>query len=449
MSRAAVEFHGVWKRFRLGAAHDSLVDLIGGGIRKVVRGWAAAGPSGGAETGATPGHDGRDTDSFWAVRELDFSLGAGDALGIVGPNGAGKSTALKLISGILEPDRGTVSYRGRLASLIEVGAGFHGDLTGRENVYLNGAILGMRRPEVRAKLDRIVAFAGLERFMDTPVKRYSSGMYARLGFSIAAHVDPDVLLVDEVLSVGDAIFRLRCEQRMRELVSQGTTLVFVTHNLEQMQSICSRAIVLESGKSSFDGRPRDAIHHYMTAQSRATAALPTDVSRDGVTHGSGDSASLTFLNGQQEDVIWARSRASLTVALEHEATESHESLAYEVACRATAGENVVCFNSARAGQTFCCRLGRNRIILSLPTLPLAAGRYFWNVRIWDTRSGDTLVNTPFKFPLIIDDEGQGTGLLCLEHGWSAVTVPSQVDVADIRAPELSRPDDYVNEESRT
>src|ERR1700686_3068165 len=186
----AIEFNNVWKKFKRGEKFDSLRDLI---------------PSMAKMVFATRKADLQDKE-FWAVRDVSFQIGRGDALGIIGPNGSGKSTALKLLSGILKPDKGTLSVRGRLSTLIELGAGFHPDLTGRENIYLNGTILGMRRAEIDRKFDAIVEFSGLAGFIDTPVKRYSTGMYARLGFSVAAHVDPDILIVDEVLSVGDIVF---------------------------------------------------------------------------------------------------------------------------------------------------------------------------------------------------------------------------------------------------
>ena len=201
MGDVAVRFANVSKRFILGQSHDSLYDLIVAGVGRVLGRRRRGG----------------DDSTFLSLSDVSFELERGDAIGIIGPNGAGKSTVLKLLAGILRPDGGTITVNGRLSALIEVGAGFHGDLTGRENIFLNGAIMGMNRREIRTKLDAIVAFAGIERFLDMPVKRYSSGMYARLGFSIASHVDPDVLLVDEVLSVGDAVFRLRCIERMQAL----------------------------------------------------------------------------------------------------------------------------------------------------------------------------------------------------------------------------------------
>lgn len=190
-----------------------------------------------------------DPSEFWAVENLSFHVRPGEALGIIGPNGAGKSTVLKLLAGIMRPSRGAISLQGRVSALIEVGAGFHPDLTGRENIFVNASILGMSRAEVRHKFDQIVNFAGIREFLDTPIKRYSSGMYARLGFSVAAHVNPQILLVDEVLSVGDRVFRERCMDKMRSFRKKGVAIVFVSHDLGAVGSFCDRALVLSGGRS--------------------------------------------------------------------------------------------------------------------------------------------------------------------------------------------------------
>ena len=199
---------------------------------------------------------------FWALRDVTFTLRRGEALGIIGPNGAGKTTALKILSHVTKPTSGRVAIQGRLSSLIELGAGFHPDLSGRENIYLNGSILGLRKRQVAALFDRIVAFSELERFIDTPVKRYSSGMYARLGFAVAAHVSPEILLVDEVLSVGDFGFQAKCAQRMKELRAQGTAIIFVSHNMRSVYSICDSCLVLNRGQVEYLGSPAEAIERY-------------------------------------------------------------------------------------------------------------------------------------------------------------------------------------------
>jgi len=200
--------------------------------------------------------------TLWALRDVSFRVEPGESLGLIGPNGAGKTTALKLLSGITQPTTGQIVVQGRVSSLIELGAGFHPELTGRDNTYLNGAILGLKRHEIARKLDDIIAFSELERFIDTPVKRYSSGMYVRLGFAVAAHVEPDVLLVDEVLAVGDASFRHRCIQHMRELQRSGTTVVFVSHNMHLVRDVCCSALLLMNGQIRAEGEPSVVISEY-------------------------------------------------------------------------------------------------------------------------------------------------------------------------------------------
>jgi lipopolysaccharide transport system ATP-binding protein len=199
---------------------------------------------------------------FWALRDVSFAVAPGEALGIIGHNGAGKSTALKLISNITAPTLGEIRIRGRVAALLEVGSGFHPELTGRENVYLSGSILGMRRAEIAKKLDAILDFAGVRDFADVPVKRYSSGMYVRLGFSIAAQLDADILLLDEVLAVGDAKFQARCQERILELKACGKTIVFISHDLAAVRQLCDRALLLNQGRLAAEGKPSDVISKY-------------------------------------------------------------------------------------------------------------------------------------------------------------------------------------------
>ena len=200
-------------------------------------------------------------DDFWALRDIDLEISSGSTVGLIGPNGSGKSTLLKLIGGILQPTSGTVEHRGRLAALLELGAGFHPDLTGRENVFLNASILGLSRKQTAQFFDAIVAFSGIEQFIDTQVKFYSSGMYVRLAFAVSVHVDPDVLLVDEVLAVGDEPFQRKCMDRIRQFQHEGRTIILVTHGLDAVADICDRAVVLEHGRIELDGDPVAALRH--------------------------------------------------------------------------------------------------------------------------------------------------------------------------------------------
>ncbi len=233
MSDVALRMEHIYKKFRKGETYNSLRDLLPAMTGRMFRGLELE------------GDDGRE---FWALQDISFEVKRGEALGIIGHNGAGKSTALKILSRIMKPTKGRMIVNGRLSALIEVAAGFHPDLTGMENIFLHGTILGMSKREIQSKLDQIIAFSGIEEFIDTPVKRYSSGMFARLGFAIAAHVDPEVMIVDEVLSVGDFVFQQRCMDRMRSIIENGTTVLFVSHNLKAVTEICNRAILLEHGK---------------------------------------------------------------------------------------------------------------------------------------------------------------------------------------------------------
>ena len=235
MSEPAVIFDNVWKKFRRGERHDSLRDALTALAKRPF-------------TRQRTVHE-LDAQEFWALKEVSFEVQPGEAIGIIGPNGAGKSTVLKLLTKILKPTVGVARTRGRVGALIEIAAGFHPDLTGRENLYLQGATLGMTRPEVTRKLDAIIDFSGIRDFIDTPVKRYSSGMNARLGFAIASQVDPDVLLIDEVLAVGDFSFQQRCFERLHEFRASGAAIVFVSHNMQAIVSLCDKAVLLRPGRS--------------------------------------------------------------------------------------------------------------------------------------------------------------------------------------------------------
>lgn len=396
-----VRFDQVSKQFRRGELHDTLRALVAGAARRMVNRKLIRARR----------------EAFWALRDVSFETTPGEALGIIGPNGAGKSTALKLLAGILRADGGAIDIRGRLAALIEVGAGMHGDLTGLENIYLTGAVVGMSRAEIRRKLDSIVAFSGLEKFLNTPVKRYSTGMQARLGFSTAAHVNPDILLVDEVLSVGDAVFRHRCEERMTELVRGGTTLIFVTHNLEQMRKVCDRALVLDNGTRTYIGSPAGAVEHYLQATMNAEGAVGyADQPSDGnlAAHVLG----VEYRSPTSDDFVCAHVHEPLDVDVTLRARQPINQLAVQVALRHIGGELFISMNSQQQQRTFDVAPGTHRITLHLPALPVASGSYYAQVRLWDAGACRLITETPFKYPLQVEDGGKGTGMLALPHAWS-------------------------------
>ncbi|MDQ3630394.1 MAG: ABC transporter ATP-binding protein [Actinomycetota bacterium] len=258
MTEVAVRAVELSKVYRLGErpSYGSLRDVIAEGARARLTRLRRA-PRGAGRS--------EEDEWIWALRDVSFELHEGEALGIIGRNGAGKSTLLKILSQITEPSEGHAVVVGRVGALLEVGTGFHPELTGRENIALNGAILGMRRTEIERKFDEIVAFAGVERFIDTPVKRYSTGMHARLAFAVAAHVEPDILIVDEVLAVGDAEFQKRCMGKMGVAARSGRSVLFVSHNLAAIESLCSRAIWLEGGRCVADGAPAEVISRYLSS----------------------------------------------------------------------------------------------------------------------------------------------------------------------------------------
>ena len=222
-------------------------------------------------------------EEFWALKDVSFEVKRGEVVGIIGRNGAGKSTLLKILSRITEPTEGRVTLRGRVASLLEVGTGFHPELTGRENIFLNGAILGMTKAEIKKKFDEIVAFAEVERFLDTPVKRYSSGMYVRLAFAVAAHLEPEILVVDEVLAVGDAEFQKKCLGKMKDVATDGRTVLFVSHNMAAVQNLCGLGLVLKMGEIVFNGDIDRAVSHYVNSYGISNQAVEKKILSMGLT----------------------------------------------------------------------------------------------------------------------------------------------------------------------
>ena len=311
---------------------------------------------------------------LWALRDASFQVRRGEVLGLLGTNGAGKTTLLRLISGITRPTTGQIGIRGRVGSLLEVSIGFHPELTGRENVYLYGAMLGLRRAEVAARFDRIVAFAGLERFLDTQLKFYSTGMYTRLAFSVASELAPDVLLVDEVLSVSDFAFQQRSLGTIARRARQGATVVFVSHNLQAMAALCTRCLVLDQGRVVADGSPPEMIRRYRDLAGRdapeAGESLPPDDERPG----TGDARLREVrLEADPADPAAEEARRSRRLRVRYEVTVPREGLTLTLAVRAPGGD--VLGSTQQRVPADRTAAGTHTVVLHLPDLPLRPGEY--------------------------------------------------------------------------
>lgn len=362
MTAPPVVFENVVKRYRRGAVHGSLRDAFGAVFAR---------------------RAGADPLAFNAVDGVSFEVARGEAVGIIGPNGSGKSTTLKLLTGILVPDAGSVHVEGRVAPLIEVGAGFHPDLTGRENIHLNAAISGMSKAEVRRHFDDIVAFSGLAEFLDTPVKRYSSGMYMRLGFSIAAHVPSEVLLVDEVLAVGDVGFRARCLERMQEMKRAGRTILFVSHSLYQVRTLCDRVIYLVRGRKTFDGDVVEGTRRYEHDVIAGTAEV-----RDGAPRDAGDAparvheARIVCDAGDEGPVI--AQGGPLEVAVRYSVARAMpEPPVLSVSLLRGDGVTACVLNTREQGFVLDGTPGVHTVRARFETLPLHPSRFSAEVLLWD------------------------------------------------------------------
>jgi lipopolysaccharide transport system ATP-binding protein len=307
-----------------------------------------------------------DGEWFWALRDIDFEVCQGEVAGILGNNGAGKSTLLKTLSRIITPTRGRVGVRGRVGSLLEVGTGFHPELTGRENIFLNGAILGLKRREIRNRFDEIVEFAEIAPFLDTPVKRYSSGMTVRLGFSVAAHLEPDVLIVDEVLSVGDQAFQRKCMGLASRLGTQGRTILLVSHNLAAISTLCTRAIVVDAGRIAFDGTPSQAIDRYLASMQSHTGQVQWNA--DEAPHSDSVRLVSVGVHGRTADTPTPQVEIDheVSIAIEYEVLKPDSKQCIQLQLRDEAG--VLVLFSANAPSM-------NASVDPLYGQPLAIGRY--------------------------------------------------------------------------
>jgi lipopolysaccharide transport system ATP-binding protein len=321
------------------------------------------------------------TEEYWALRDVSFNVEPGQVVGIIGRNGAGKSTLLKILTGITEPTSGRVKLRGRVGSLLEVGTGFHPELTGRENVFLNGAILGMSREEIRRKFDEIVAFAEIDRFLDTPVKRYSSGMYVRLGFSVAAHLNPEILLVDEVLAVGDAAFQKKCLGKMDEVSHTGRTILFVSHNMAAVKSLCTRGVLLDAGRVICEGNVDQIVDAYLMAGTdmATTGIIPDSAPRMGTGTAKCRSVRLSDASGRAVSEVYLGQ--PLSVTLECEVHEDIDDAVFELSISAADGTHVVqCTTMDGKQDPLIVAKGRHTLRVRIP-VTLLPRQYCFDVGI--------------------------------------------------------------------
>ncbi len=364
MSDIAIRVENLSKRYRLGrreryrALRDTISDVLTAPIR-MIRGQK----------------EDKKGELLWAVKDVSFDIHRGEAVGIIGRNGAGKSTLLKILSRITDPTSGRAEIYGRVGSLLEVGTGFHPELTGRENIFLNGAILGMRKAEITRKFDEIVAFAEVERFIDTPVKRYSSGMYVRLAFAVAAHLEPEIMLVDEVLAVGDAAFQKKCLGKMGDVAREGRTVLFVSHNMAAVGNLCQRGVVLSGGEVQFVGSQGEAISHYLRGISEHKGSLHDRTDR----RGSGEIrvVGIELRDDQGKFIDFAQSGQDVNLHLHYETKpgEKLNNVFVGVSVKTQLDVDVFFINNRVTRDDFGTIPPKGTFILRLPHLPLPASTF--------------------------------------------------------------------------
>ena len=392
--------------------------------------YAISAPGQPSTTNHQPSTTSHSPESIWALRDVSFEVKHGEVLGIIGPNGAGKSTLLKILSRITEPTTGYAEIRGRVGSLLEVGTGFHPELTGRENVYLNGSILGMSKAEIRRKFDDIVSFAGVEKFIDTPVKRYSSGMQVRLAFAVAAHLDPEILIVDEVLAVGDAEFQKRCLGKMDEVSRSGRTILFVSHNMAAVERLCNRVIVLRRGHTLFEGDTSAAVNAYLAESAPITARFSPH-------HGEGANPLFSLVSiaiydseGQQTTAIESGRPIQIRIRYGAKSRASHpefaiglyNNLGVKVAHLASRWQQLLTtVNNPKAPTS---TKGTGVVDCNIASLPLAPGTYYLNVYMGF--GGQQLVHIPGALAFHVTEPrdpeyswvpGARKSLVVLRHTW--------------------------------
>jgi lipopolysaccharide transport system ATP-binding protein len=363
MSDIAIRAEKLSKKYSLGAAkarYDTLRDHLVGGIKSL---W---------QKEQRPSRDAR---IFWALKDVCLEIKQGEVVGIIGRNGAGKSTLLKILARITDPTFGVAEIHGRVGSLLEVGTGFHGELTGRENTYLNGAILGMTKKEIDRKFDEIVAFAEVERFVDTPVKHYSSGMYLRLAFAVAAHLEPEILLIDEVLAVGDITFQRKCLGKMSDVAQQGRTILFVSHNMAAVESLCSTAYLLEHGQVAESGRTKTVVDVYLSSiPTLCKTSLEHRTDREG--NGRLRFTDIAFCSDEDGPIEVAQTGKTLLISVAYASTsETVKNVEMSIDIFAQTGQCMLILNNAIVGTDFESVPRVGRFACRVERFPLAPGQY--------------------------------------------------------------------------
>ena len=368
------------------------------------------------------------TDDFWALRDISFEVQPGEIVGLIGNNGAGKSTLLKLLSRITRPTTGRIELGGRVGSLLEVGTGFHPELTGRDNIFLNGAILGMRRTEIVSKFDEIVDFSGVEKFIDTPVKRYSSGMYVRLAFAVAAHLQPEILLIDEVLAVGDAEFQRKCLGKMGEVARAGRTVIFISHNITAIESLCDRCLLLKSGTMLANGGTNEVIAGYLASiapQESGTVSLMNHRGRTGRSDHSMTSVTLAADDAEPASAIRMGGRLAVKVDFDCEHAVSPK---LGIAIKNASGVAIFSCNNFSGGYHFEERIASGTISCIVNDLPLVPGVYSIDLRFGDGLLDSDLVHDAISLEVLPADVF-GTGLLP-DAGTGVIYLPASFEVTN-------------------
>ena len=398
----AIEFNNVSKQYRLGLVSTGTLahDLNRFWQTKILR---REDPY--LKIGETNDRASKGASKYvWALKDIDFKVEQGDVVGIIGRNGAGKSTLLKLLSRVTSPTTGSIRARGRIASLLEVGTGFHPEMTGRENIYMNGSIMGMTRAEITRKLDEIVDFSGCERYLDTPVKRYSSGMSVRLGFAIAAHLEPEILVVDEVLAVGDAEFQKKACGKMQDVAhGQGRTVLFVSHNMRSVRSLCKSGIVLKNGSIDFVGTAEECVDHYTKnagfdkVDQVAISKLPRERHCTGKIKFTG----LRFLNENDEERNPHCGRC-VKVKLDFECSCDVSRVVFAVAIRSAAGDVIFALPSDIVHSNYQYKPGRHSLTMTIPRLPLTQGIY--NIELYAGIKGETYDRLECARQMTVEDD---------------------------------------------